>query len=336
MACEWCGGREKTLSERPCACRYLASPAPEPWIIRETWRGRWSTFSLRRKAACAAGAVLALSGLVGLGVLVTGSSLFSGSGTRHDQAADAQIQDAPRPSLILPTGASVESPSPSRSASPSRTSGKPAPPPTSHAPPPNRKPPAAAPAHPVTYTAWAGHGCDSPSGGGYSEHGRYYDGDQGWYTINSGGYDGGSCDGSFSAIPMSGSATRDNDNGAVWWWSVGSDSRTCDVGVYVPRTPDDRAVGGHPTTYEVMGGRGGSYGSYGSDGRYGSYGSGTTSATFTVDQTAHRGELVDAGTYRVQDGRIAVQLLDRGEDWNADGPTYAHHAAAQMKVVCRG
>ncbi|MEV6313740.1 hypothetical protein [Streptomyces sp. NPDC051776] len=119
---------------------------------------------------------------------------------------------------------------------------------------------------------------------------------------------------------MSGSATEDHDARVEWWWTVGSASRQCTIGVYVPAGSGSRDVGGAPTVYEVgtePGDRSSTYG------------------VFAVDQTGNRGRLVDAGTYPVRDGRIGVTMLDRGVDWNDDGPTYAHHAAAQMQVTCR-
>ncbi|MGP3949242.1 adhesin [Streptomyces sp. 7N604] len=296
-------------------------PEPEPWVIRETLYGRWTTLSGGRKTLVAAGALLAVSGLVGVGALLVSSSLFSGSGTRTDQAEDTEIRNAPKPSLILPTGGSSEPrPSTTGSASPSRS-----PEPTARTRTPSAEP-SRKPADgdgdgdSVTYAAWAGHGCDSPAKGGYQEIGRYYDGVEGWYTVDSGGYDEGACDGSFAAVPMSGSRTDDHDNRALWWWSVGGDSDKCAVGVYVPWSSDARDVGGDPTTYEVLSDP---------DDRDSAY------ASFEIDQAASLGLLVNAGTYTVKDGRIAVKMLDRGQDWDAHGPTYAHHAAGQMKVTCR-
>ncbi|MET8680623.1 adhesin [Streptomyces sp. NPDC004647] len=291
--------------------------SPEPWIVRETLYGRWTTFSRRRQAGILVGAVLAVSGLVGMGLIIA-SSFPSGSDSRTDQAADTEIRDAPKPTLILPTGEPIdpEERPPSSSSSPSR-SDEPSHDKDSPRPKPPKKP---ADPDPVTYSAWAGHGCSSPAGGGYDEDGRYDDGIEGWYNVSTGGYGGGSCDTSFAAVPMSGSDTQDGHNRVLWWWSVGDDSEECTVAVYVPNGDGDRDVAGSPTVYEVLSGP---------DDQD------TTYASFYINQSANRGRLVDAGTYPVDDGRIAVRMLDRGQDWNDHGPTYAHHAAGQMKVTCQ-
>ncbi|MEU7060999.1 adhesin [Streptomyces sp. NPDC046197] len=293
-----------------------------------TLNGRWTTLSRPQKSGVVLGALLLLSGLVGAGTSLVSSSLSSDAGTTRSRGAGAGVQDAPQPSLILPTDApalpeptaSASSASPTPSGHPGATED----PGSSASPTSTARPggamvsgPARGPA-PADYSAWVGHGCPSGTYGGYAEYGRYSDGMEGWYTVDQGGYDGGSCDGSFAAVPMSGSRTQDHDNGALWWWSVGRAYDTCAIGVFVP-SGDSTDVGGDPTTYRVL-----------SDPQDES----SAYATFQIDQRANRGRLVDAGTYRVQDGRIAVRLLDRGQDWNDNGPTYTHHAAAQMRITC--
>ncbi|MGP3949184.1 adhesin [Streptomyces sp. 7N604] len=322
MACERCGGQDKPSSGRPCACRFLVSDPSDPWITRDTLYGRWTTLSGPRKVAVAAGALLALSTLVGVVLLTESPAPPADSDSRTEQAGPETELEAPKPSLILPTGEAAEpAPSPSRSSKSPKPKPKPTrtPPSTPKpSPKPTREEPAPRPVR-ITYSAWAGHGCASPEGGGYEEHGNWYKGIEGWFTVRPGGYEGDSCDGSFSSVPMSGDRDRDWGNGAAWWWSVGDDSDRCDVGVYIPRG-DDHSVAGNPTTYMVL---------TDLDGRHADV------TTFRIDQIAHRGELVDAGTFRVEGGRIVVKLLDRGQDWDEDGPTYAHHAAGQMKVTCR-
>jgi hypothetical protein len=289
----------------------------DPWIVRETPYGRWKALSRPHKAGVALGALVLLSGLVGAGVPLVASSLSSDAGTTRSGGAGAGTRHVSNPSLILPTDApalpepassgssasSTSTPTRSHSAEPSGTQNSGADP----------KP------EPAHYSAWVGHGCASGAYGGYAEYGRYSDGVDGWYTVDHGGYDGGSCDGSYAAVPMSGSRTQDHDNGALWWWSVDRAYSTCAIGVFVP-TGDSRDVGGDPTTYRVL-----------SDPRDET----SAYATFQVDQRANRGTLVNAGTYRLKDGRIAVRMLDRGQDWDDNGPTYAHHAAAQMKITCQ-
>ncbi|MGP3922422.1 hypothetical protein [Streptomyces sp. 8N616] len=310
------------MSERPCACRFLVSDPSDPWITRDTLYGRWTTLSGPRKVAVAVGALalLALSTLAGVVLLTESPAPSADSASRTEQAGPETELEAPKPSLILPTGEVAEpEPSPSRSSKSPKPKPTRTPPPTPKpSPKPTREEPAPRPG-PITYSAWAGHGCASPEGGGYEEHGVWHNGIEGWFTVSPGGYEGSSCDGSFSGVPMSGDRDRDRGNGAEWWWSVGEDSDRCDVGVYIPRG-DDHSVAGNPTTYMVL---------TDLDGRYADV------TPFRIDQIAHRGELVDAGTFRVEGGRIVVKLLDRGQDWDEDGPTYAHHAAGQMKVTCR-
>ncbi|WP_432095477.1 adhesin [Streptomyces sp. bgisy100] len=270
--------------------------------------------------------MLTFAGVVGLTALVVSSTLFAGSAEpRTASAADPDLREPPKPTLILPSsgpsdeppgepgdGAGDESgdeePSDTEESGPSATD-------AGHESPgePGEK-------DPVTYSAWAGHGCTAPEGGGYAEYGRHVDGIEGWYTVSSGGYEGGACDGSFSAVPMSGSSTEDSGSRALWWWTVGEDSDACAIEVYIPTSADGRDVAGDPTLYNVLADPGEPDSAYDS---------------FLIDQTLNRGHHVDAGTYEVKDGRLGVELVDRGQNWNDYGTTYAHHAAAQMKVTCR-
>lgn len=187
---------------------------------------------------------------------------------------------------------------------------------------PTKNPPAESPADYVTYENWNGPRCSAPSGGGYRTIGEYGDGRAGWYTIlRFGGHNGDGCDGSFTAVPMSGSKTQDGGARVLWWWSVGSESERCTIEVHIPPwTGNSDDVAGDPTHYEVL-----------SDpkdlnSRY---------AGFQISQVSNRGRLVDVGTFDVQDGVIAVLMLDRGQDWGNEDRDLAHHAAAQIKVTCR-
>lgn len=328
MACERCGGHGTAVAGRLCGCQLadvgrvapVVGPAPGPgaWIIRETWYGRWTTLSYPQKA----GATLALTAVIA-GLLLTSVSFFSGTrDTGADRAAGTGLRDVPKPTLILPTGYPAlpgAHPSATGSSQAGPPPGRPGGESTGPEHPAPAKKPTSVPRAPVTYSAWTGPGCVTSAYAGYYEEGRYSDGIEGWYTVGSGGWAGGHCDGSFAAVPMSGSRTRDRDNSATWWWSVGPDSDECELGVYVPEG-SSRDVGGDPTTYRMV-----------TEPENGE----PESTIFRIDQTVNRGRLVDAGTYRAGGGRIEVTLLDRGQDWDDDGPTYAHHAAAQMKITCR-
>ncbi|ATW49054.1 adhesin [Streptomyces peucetius subsp. caesius ATCC 27952] len=189
------------------------------------------------------------------------------------------------------------------STSPGRATPKP---PTKSEPPRNPQGP--------SYSAWAGPGC--AGGGLYRENGRFADGTDGWYTVGSGGHRGDGCDGSFTAVPMSGSPTKDRGSTATWSWYVGSGYRTCSVAVVVPDGDRDQDVAGEPTTYNVL-----------SDPDE----PGSVVKVFEIDQTKLRGSGLVVEKVPVHDQQLVVQLVDRGRDRGGD----AHHAAAQMRAECR-
>ncbi|MFI9492049.1 hypothetical protein ACIG8K_10815 [Streptomyces halstedii] len=171
----------------------------------------------------------------------------------------------------------------------------------------------------VVYSAVVGPGCPVPSGGGYQQHNYFADGTKGWYTRTTGAWTGDGCNGSYAAVPMSGSTTTDAKNRVMWWWRPGTTARTCQISVFVPHSNTTLYVGGHPTTYHVL---------VDANDRTTKYDS------FTVNQASLRGRWVDAGTFTMKGATIGVKLLDRGDDWSS-GWGKAHHAAAQMKVTCR-
>ncbi|MFE2634043.1 adhesin [Streptomyces scopuliridis] len=166
------------------------------------------------------------------------------------------------------------------------------------------------------YSAWAGPGCAS---GEYTEHGRFENGDAAWYTVTNGGYKGDSCDGRFSAVPMSGSPAQDRGSTATWSWKLGKAYEKCALAVYVPDSGRPTDTAGHPTIYRVLRDPTDTTSAY---------------AAFGVRQTAHRGSLVSVGSYRVEGESFSVQLLDRGQDWGSEDRYGAHHAAAQMNLNC--
>lgn len=214
---------------------------------------------------------------------------------------------------VLPSATS--SPTSSPSLSPSRSAGS-APvaqankPPRPKSPTPSKKP-APRPADPG-YTGWAGPGCTT---GQYREYGRYQNGYGGWYDVSSGGYRGSSCDGRFTAVPMSGDPAADSRGTAIWSWQIGPGYEQCSLAVYIPVSGRDSDVAGNPTAYRV-------FSSAGWSGHQ-------TQPTFGIRQTEHRGSLVAVGSYRVEGESFAVQLLNRGQ-----GGWGAHHAAAQMQLKC--
>ncbi|MEU0280210.1 adhesin [Streptomyces sp. NPDC006195] len=214
---------------------------------------------------------------------------LGGGGSSASQSASQSLS----PSLS-PSGPSADSPTVSPTASPTATDDPDAP----------------------GYSAWAGPGCAS---GQYTEHGRFENGDAAWYTVTDGGYEGGSCDGRFSAVPMSGSPAQDRGSTATWSWKLGKAYEKCALAVYVPDSGRPADTAGHPTVYRVLRDPADTSSAY---------------AAFGVRQTAHRGSLVSVGSYRVEGESFSVQLLDRGRDWGGEDRYGAHHAAAQMNLNC--
>ncbi|WP_251020194.1 adhesin [Streptomyces sp. ISL-98] len=324
MVCEGCGGgRRGALPGMVCpGCGVGAGDgrlASGAWIARETLAGRLSTLSRGRKALVATGVVAALTVLVTAATLLaaSGGGGEGGGGGGGTSGTAGNPDDIARgvPTRIGPTDPIGDTTPPSDSASiPAATS---RPPQKSRKPKPKAPPKPPPPARHPSYTAWAGPGCSS---GHYREFGRFENGDAGWYTVNSGGYTGTSCDGRFTAVPMSGAPDRDRGNTATWSWTVGDGFEQCALAVYVPDSGRDLDVAGNPTFYRVLADADDNESSY---------------AAFGVRQTVHRGSLVSVGSYDVKGDAFAVQLIDRGRDWGDEDLVGAHHAAAQMKISCR-
>ncbi|RYJ30980.1 hypothetical protein CU044_0623 [Streptomyces sp. L-9-10] len=268
--------------------------------------------SRRRPLVTVAVVALALGTLGATVAMVTGSGDGSGGGSDSRGGFPTRIGPPELPGL----GGGDSSASPSAS-------------PTESSPEPPNDSPTVSPTEPPTgpptathdpddpgYSAWAGPGCAS---GEYTEHGRFENGDAAWYTVTDGGYEGGSCDGRFSAVPMSGSPARDRGSTATWSWKLGKAYEKCALAVYVPDSGRPADTAGHPTVYRVLRDPADTSSAY---------------AAFGVRQTAHRGSLVSVGSYRVEGESFSVQLLDRGRDWGGEDRYGAHHAAAQMNLNC--
>ncbi len=105
----------------------------------------------------------------------------------------------------------------------------------------------------MTYSGVAGYSCPGGASHGFSEVGRYTNGQIGWYSVGSGAWSGNGCAGRFDAMEMSGYAASDDPRCyAVWWFAPGSASKRCDVSVYVPSSSNSRDVAGKPAQYFVM------------------------------------------------------------------------------------
>ncbi|WOX23829.1 adhesin [Streptomyces solicathayae] len=269
--------------------------------------------SSRRRPA--KGAALLAAGVVAMTlVAVTVVVLGRGDGAQPAAVAAGRPGAGPGdgpvraiPTRITPTEFPTEEETEPESSGPS----------TSRTPTPTRLPtPSARPSasRPPTYESWAGPGC--AGGGEYREYGRYADGLDGWYTVTRGGYRGGGCDGRFTALPMSGSATEDHDNAATWTWHVGAPSTRCALAVHVPSPPRPQDAAGDPSVYQVLA-------------------DGVPYATFSVDQTAHHGRLLTTAAYPLRGDTFTVRLVDRGRDWGSAEWEGAHHGAGQMRLTCR-
>ncbi|MDT7785728.1 MAG: hypothetical protein QOF58_4147 [Pseudonocardiales bacterium] len=170
-------------------------------------------------------------------------------------------------------------------------------------------PPPAKPA-PVTYSATAGPACGGSTQ--FIRYGEYQDGNKGW--INHGG----GCGSGFVSVPMSGNSQSEDPRAyTLWNFTTGPvASGSCAVSVYVPNG-DLVAVGGDPTYYRVFE-------------RFG----GAMIGSFQVRQVAQRGQWLRVGTYRITGGRLSIQMINTGVNWNSQGATWAHHAAAAIRADC--
>ncbi|MFF2538474.1 adhesin [Streptomyces cyaneofuscatus] len=278
------------------------------WVAQETLTGRVSTLPRRRKALLAAGVVVAAGGLATVAaLLLSGGGSVGGGTSRTDAAGRAGALPGP-PDRIgggAPTRIGPGEDAPAVPAPEEPSAEAPDAPGSTSTPEEGRR-----------FTQWAGPGCTA---GEYREYGRFERGEAGWYAVATGGFTGGGCDGRFSAVPMSGSPTEDRGSTATWSWHLGEGFRSCALTVFVPEGRA-RDVAGDPTVYRVLSDPADAHSAY---------------TGFAVRQTQHRGSAVEVGTYPVKGDAFAVLLIDRGRDWGASDRVGAHHAAAQMRVVCR-
>jgi len=161
---------------------------------------------------------------------------------------------------------------------------------------------------PAKYAAVSGWDCSQSADHGFEMDGRT----SAWYTIGQGGWPQNGCDGSFETMPMTGVADKDDSTQyALWWFAPANSVTTCTVSVYEPASPGS----GYATAaqYWVLAGR-----------------DGAPLAGFVLDQTAQPGTWTTVGTYPVNPGGIAVQLVDRGVPATAA----SRIAITQVRVQC--
>ncbi|SDF81571.1 translation initiation factor IF-2 [Lentzea fradiae] len=167
----------------------------------------------------------------------------------------------------------------------------------------NAVPPAGDSGKTRSYTT--GPGC-----GGYTSVGSYRDGRKGWVD-----HGDGRCGTTFVSVPMSGDPRRD-DPGSYAQWTFAM-TGSCELSVFIPDGGVEE-VGGNPTVYYVFDGDGVIR---------------TPTASFAIKQVEKRGQWVRVGRFRAS-GNLTVQLLNRGQNTDAAGPTLAHHAAGAVKADC--
>ncbi|MFF2955198.1 hypothetical protein ACFVVU_28080 [Kitasatospora sp. NPDC057965] len=227
-----------------------------------------------------------------------------------------QQPQQPAPQQPAPQQPAPQQPAPQQPAPQQPAPQQPAPQPS--APQQPAPPPAAAKA---TYSAIGGSNCGTSSVA-YAQNGWWEQGSAGWTTNSAGGYSGSGCNGKYVSMPMSGSATKDdNTNSVVWTFSTAPvTTGTCKISVYVPNNTDPKAVGGSPAYYTVQNSSTPNSGTIGD---------------FSVNQTTSRGSWVTAEkTFAVGGGKIAVMLHSRGLDWGNSATDKAHLAASAVRADC--
>ncbi|WP_167828434.1 hypothetical protein, partial [Streptomyces palmae] len=177
---------------------------------------------------------------------------------------------------------------------------------------PTKKAPPAQGQAPVTYSHLIGPGCNTP---GFAVGDMYTDGDEGWRGSR-GSTTGYGCSGFYYSMPMSG-ANYSDGIWAQWKFTTGSvEKGTCSVQVYIPNVRDLSYVGGTPAHYTVY--------------KYFAQSSSNKVGSFEINQPAHLGQWVSAGTFPISANKISVVLDNRGS-----GADNRHAAAAPVRVECK-
>jgi hypothetical protein len=160
---------------------------------------------------------------------------------------------------------------------------------------------------PSTWTAVAGWDCTAAPDHGFEATGRAAD----WRTVMTGGWNKDDCRGAFQSIPVpAANDDKGSQQAASWWFTPPVGINSCRISVYVP----------------VGGGRLASAVKYSVSANAG----GTPYGRFTTNQARNASRWVDAGTYPVQQNRIAVAM----SPVDTEAATSTRIALAQMKVNC--
>jgi hypothetical protein len=143
-----------------------------------------------------------------------------------------------------------------------------------------------------------------------------------WLTPAAGAWKENGCRGSFVAVPLSGAGSfPDANTGAMWWFTPGEKIKRCVLAVLVPKVDTAQVPPATGVRYQVLSGR-----------------EGVAYASFVVNQSSQQsddrdattGRWVEAGTFAVTNGRIAVRLAAQT---NAGKPP-ERLLVAQMMVGC--
>ncbi|MFF0742967.1 hypothetical protein ACFYVL_21465 [Streptomyces sp. NPDC004111] len=166
------------------------------------------------------------------------------------------------------------------------------------------------PATVATYNHLIGPGCDTA---GFATSDQWRDSNKGWRG-SKGSQTGYGCSGFYYSVPLSNSTSTSNGF-AQWKFYTGEVTKgSCQVSVYIPKVSDISYVGGSPAYYTVH--------------RAFVPKSSTVIGSFEINQTAHLGEWVNAGTFPAT-GKVSVVMDNRGKTSGN-----RHAAAAPIKVSC--
>ncbi|MDA0565000.1 hypothetical protein LG943_11805 [Streptomonospora sp. S1-112] len=175
-------------------------------------------------------------------------------------------------------------------------------------------PSASAPAA-AAFTAVAGPGCPAGSAAAYGAEGA---GTDGWAT-RSGGYADDGCDGSYDAIPVSGTTEHGDGRFAYWTFRPGRAEADCDLFVFVPDDDSPQWVAEQEAMYQIF---------------PGAEPSGTAAAVFGVEQASARGGWVRVTGFTSPAEQFTVQLTNIGENSLADQGLTTHVAASAVRAEC--
>jgi hypothetical protein len=143
------------------------------------------------------------------------------------------------------------------------------------------------------YQAVVGWDCSSKTDRSFTAQGRT----PRWITYSTGGWTGDDCKGSFVALPMSGDPNADDPRqSARWNFTPGTSVNRCSVAVFNPMVDQQQLVGASAARFTVLAGP-----------------DAALYDSFQVDQSTRPGSWVEAGVFPVKDGRLTVQLGNRGK-----------------------